>query len=66
MKIIYPWIWLLLACVSTAFSSRFLTGKISLDSINFEGQANFLYHLHGRWEAVWRNGKDAQSTISFR
>ena len=66
MKIIYPWIWLLLACVSTAFSKPVpYTGKISLDGINFEGQANFRFTIYTQdGKAVWRNGKDAKSTIS--
>ena len=41
------------------------TGKISLNGINFEGQANFQFTIYTEdGKAVWRNGKDAQSTIS--
>ncbi len=41
------------------------TGKISLNGINFDGQANFQFTIYTEdGKAVWRNGKDAQSTIS--
>ena len=41
------------------------TGKISLEGINYDGQANFQFTIYTEdGKAVWRNGKDAQSTIS--
>ena len=57
---------MLLACVSTAFSKPVpYTGKISLNGINFEGQANFRFTIYTQdGKTVWRNGEDAQSTIS--
>ena len=66
MKTIYPWIWLLLGCVITAFSKPVpYTGKISLDGINYDGQANFQFTIFTEdGKAVWRNGKDTKSTIS--
>ena len=40
-------------------------GKISQNGINFDGQANFRFTIYTQdGKAVWRNGKDAQSTIS--
>ena len=41
------------------------TGKISLDGINYDGQANFQFTIYTEdGKAVWRNGKDTKSTIS--
>ena len=41
-------------------------GKISLNGINFDGQANFQFTIYTEdGKAVWRNGEDAQSTISI-
>ena len=41
-------------------------GKISLNGINFDGQANFRFTIYTEdGKAVWRNGEDAQSTISI-
>ena len=66
MKVFYPLIWLLLGCVTTVFSKPVpYAGKISLNGINFDGQANFRFTIYTEdGKAVWRNGKDALSTIS--
>ena len=40
-------------------------GKISLDGINFEGQANFRFTIYtDEGKALWQNGNDAKTTIS--
>ena len=65
MKIFYPWIWLLLACVTTVFQAGSLCWKISLNGINFDGQANFRFTIYTEdGKAVWRNGEDANATIA--
>ena len=66
MKTIYPWIWLFFGYVTMAFSKPIpYSGKISLDGINYDGQANFQFTIYTKdGKAVWRNGNDAQSTIS--
>ena len=52
-------------CKHGFFQAGSLHWKISQDSINFEGQANFRFTIYTQdGKAVWRNGKDAQSTIS--
>ena len=61
--------WLILiffGVVASVFSKPIpYVGKISLDGINFEGQANFRFTIYtDEGKALWQNGNDAKTTIS--
>ena len=67
MKNIFPLVLFWLGMVTSILHANSIpyTGKISLDGINYEGQANFQFTIYTEdGKAVWRNGEDAQSTIS--
>ena len=63
--------WLILiffGVVASVFSKPIpYVGKISLDGINFEGQANFRFTIYtDEGKALWQNGNDAKPRFQPR
>ena len=67
MKNKFPLVFFWLGMVTSILHANPIpyTGKISLNGINFEGQANFRFTIYTEdGKAVWRNGEDANATIA--